>query len=59
MLISGGICDRCGRVVYSVCHMTKERTKKMLREDGWTIGKDMLCPKCNENKMIYPKEVKK
>lgn len=35
--------------------MSKKRVIETLRADGWTIRKDeMLCPKCNGSKMLYP-----
>lgn len=59
MFISGGICDRCGRVQYGIAIMSKKIVVKKLRNDGWTIGKDqMLCPTCNGSQLIYTKTKK-
>ncbi len=39
-------CDRCGKSVR--CHSRSEKHAiAWAREDGWSIGKQVLCPECN------------
>lgn len=44
------ICDACNASEFSsVCRLAE--FKGTLRSKGWTIGKNTICPECNEKRM--------
>ena len=45
MLISGIVCDRCGKTDY-IPHESARKTQEWARDKGYTIGFKCLCPVC-------------
>ena len=55
LLIVGYQCDRCDETVFYRYKTTewvpsKKHLIKMARNDGWSIGKRVLCQKCKRQK---------
>lgn len=55
-LYSGYMCDKCGNSVsYGTAGVTeflpgKSSLIALARRDGWTVGKQVLCPTCKRKK---------
>lgn len=49
MIVSGVICDKC-KNYHLYGHTGAVRTAKWAREDGWSIGKQTLCPYCRKKR---------
>lgn len=49
-IISGVMCDKCGRVKMRPCHEGKVFLTKWARAHGWKIGKFCTCPDCAKKK---------
>lgn len=49
-LVSGYECDKCGKYEMYIGNdytiPSKIHLINLLRRDGWTYGKKVLCPKC-------------
>jgi len=43
-------CDRCEEFLDLDNHSTKQQAFAYARNEGWTVGKKVLCPYCNGNK---------
>lgn len=39
-------CEKCGAKKW-YDHIGKTHLKRWLREEGWSFGKTIKCPKCN------------
>lgn len=45
------MCDKCGETTANCSrHVPKWLLVKIARENGWTMGKKHLCPKCKKKK---------
>ncbi len=45
------VCDRCGRS--AKCHTNSEKHAiAWMREDDWSIGKEVLCPFCRPGHQV-------
>ena len=40
-------CDQCGTIEITSIYTTKEFAR-MMRKNGWRIGKECICDKCKE-----------
>lgn len=49
-LVSGYVCDKCGKYEIYISNdytiPSKTHLITLLRKDGWTYEKKVLCPKC-------------
>ena len=45
-------CDCCGEY-YATQTMTQKEVMCFLRNEGWTFGKIVKCPKCRGKKEVY------
>ena len=43
-------CDDCSEVV-TYNNMSKMDFIKIIRSDGWSVGKKILCPECNKKNL--------
>lgn len=49
-------CDRCGKTSW-YGHIGKTYILKWSRENGWSIGKQHLCPNCRKKKTTTTKDL--
>lgn len=45
-------CDKCNAALNIIGHVSKSRTNKIARENGWSIGEKDLCPDCRNLQFI-------
>lgn len=50
MVYSGIKCDKCGAMLQNSTFVGTVLTRKWEREDGWSVGKQDLCPVCRKEK---------
>lgn len=43
---TGAKCDKCGQGIAFVGVSAEKYITKWVRSQGWTVGKQVLCPKC-------------
>jgi hypothetical protein len=48
---SGAHCDKCESNIFWDENITKKWLNWRLRRRGWTVGKQILCPKCRNNRL--------
>ena len=52
MMYSSAVrCDKCGATRLALC-VHKTLLKQVLRKEGWSFGKQDLCPNCKKNKSV-------
>lgn len=49
-------CDGCGEPLYWSKIISKASVVARARKDGWSIGKNHLCPECRKKKSKLKKE---
>jgi len=47
-LYSGISCDKCGYAKEWFSIIGGTHLKRWMREEGWSIGKQILCPNCRK-----------
>ncbi len=55
MIVAGIICDKCGdRLMWQ--HISKWLVVSWARGEGWSVGKQTLCPKCRRKHKLEGSE---
>ena len=57
MLKTGCYCDQCGKEYsYTACYKdflpSKAQLIRLIRVNGWSVGKYILCPNCRRKKKV-------
>lgn len=47
-------CDKCGDQIFFFVILGNTHAIRLARNNGWTMGKQHLCPKCNKKKGCMP-----